>query len=141
MGKSGIRDLEDKKRDLAFRRFAKVVDSIAMLLRELIRYGGVALPFYFMYRTAEVLAGKTTTADIGLKMLGSLTITNAVGYGLGAVGTVYGLKERKLRRDKTEYLQDRVQKLEKQIDARRSSSRLTRRGTTNPDDEEGKWNS
>lgn len=121
---------------MAFRRFAKVVDSVTMLVHALIRYGGVALPFYFMYRAAEVLAGKTTTADIGLKMFGSLTITETVGYGLGLAGTLYGLKERKLRRDKTKYLQDRIQKLEKQMDPKRSSSRLTARGTTNPMDKE-----
>ncbi|MBI1790615.1 MAG: hypothetical protein HYR60_24050 [Acidobacteria bacterium] len=136
MAKNGPKNLEEKKQDLAFRRFAKVVDSITTVVHSLVRYGGVALPFFFMYKVAEVLAGKTTTADIGLKMFGSVTITETVGYGLGLAGTLYGLKERKLRRDKTEYLQDRIQKLEKQMDPNRSTSRLTKRGTTNPMDKE-----
>ena len=112
------------------------MDSVTTVVQSLIRFGGVALPFYFMYRVAEVLAGKSTAADIGVKMVGSLTITETVGYGLGLAGTLYGLRERKLRQDKTEYLQERIQKLEKQMDPNRSTSRLTSRGTTNPEDKE-----
>lgn len=136
MAKNGPRSLEEKTQDLKFRRFARVVDSLTALCSSLIRYAGVALPFYWMYRTASVLSGKTTTADIGLKMLGSLTINESIGYGAGVVGVIYGLSERRLRRDKTEYLQTRIQRLEKQMDPKRSSSRLTPRGTTNPEDKE-----
>ena len=136
MSRNGSKNLEEKKQDLAFRRFAKVVDSVTTVVHSLIRYGGVALPFYFMYRVAAVLSGKTTAADIGLNLGGSLTITETVGYGLGLAGMLYGVRERKLRRDKTEYLQERIQKLEKQVDPNRSTSRLTKRGTTNPMDQE-----
>jgi hypothetical protein len=136
MSRNGQRSLEENKQDISFKRFAKVVDSLTTITHTLIRYGGVVLPFYFMYLAANVLAGKSTTADIGIKMLGSLTITETVGYAVGAAGALYGLNERKLRRDKTEYLQDRIQKLEKQMDPKRSTSRLTTRGTTNPVDKE-----
>jgi hypothetical protein len=136
MAKSGPKSLKEKDQDLNFRRYSKALESLTSLGSMLIRYGSVVCCFYFMYRTASVLAGRTTVADIGLKMLGSLSITSAVGYALGTAGTIYGLRERKLRRDKTEYLQDRVQKYEKRLDPKRTSSRLTPRGTTNPQDRE-----
>jgi hypothetical protein len=135
MGKSGTR-LDEKKQDLAFRRFARTVDSLTTVVLTAIRFGGVVLPFYFLYLTVAVLAGKSTSANIGIKMLTSLTMTETVGYGLGTAGVVYGLRERKLRRDKTEYLQERITKLERQLDPERSSSRLTTRGTTHPRDKE-----
>ena len=135
MGRNG-KSLEEKKEDLAFRRFVKRWDSVATIVQSLFRYGAVVLPFYFMFKVAEVLAGKATLADIALKLIGSLSITSTVGYAVGVVGTIYGLRERKLRRDKTEYLQERIQKLEKQWDPKRSTSRLTTRGTTNPLDKE-----
>lgn len=136
MAKNGPKSLKEKEQDLKFRRYSKALESLTSLGSMLIRYGAVVSCFYFIYRTASVLSGKTTFADIGVKMFGSLSITSTVGYALGAAGTIYGVSERKLRRDKTEYLQDRIQKLEKQLDPKRTSSRLTPRGTTNPQDRE-----
>jgi hypothetical protein len=136
MGKSRPKDRAEKEQDLRFKRFVKVVDSLTALGSALIRYSAVVLPFYFMYRTAAALAGKTTTADIGFGMFGSLRIDALVGYAVGVVGTLYGLRQQKLRRDKTEYLQGRIRKLEMQSDPKRSSSKLTPRGTTNPLDRE-----
>jgi hypothetical protein len=44
------------------------------------------------------------------------------------------LKQRKLRRDVVERLSSRVPFLEKQLDPGRTSSKLTDRGDTNPED-------
>ncbi len=136
MGKSSPKDRAEKEQDLRFRRFVKVVDSVTALGSALICYSAFVLCFYFMYRTAATLAGKTTTANIGLGMFGALRIDALVGYTVGVLGTIYGLRQQKLRRDKTEYLQGRIKKLEMQSDPKRSSSKLTPRGTTNPKDRE-----
>jgi hypothetical protein len=46
----------------------------------------------------------------------------------------YGLRERRLRRQTTERFTQRNYKLEKLVDPNRTSSHLTTRGTTNPED-------
>lgn len=138
MAKNGPKSLKEKELELRFRRYSKALESLTSLGSTFIRYGAVVLCVYIVYRMTSDLAGKTTLADIGLslKMFGGLSITDTVSFALGVAGTVYGYKERRLRQSKTQYLQDRIQKLEKQLDPKRTSSRLTARGTTNPQDRE-----
>lgn len=52
----------------------------------------------------------------------------------GVAGIVYGRRESKLRKDTVERLQDRNCRLEREIDPKRSSSQLTPRGDTRPED-------
>ena len=54
--------------------------------------------------------------------------------GTGVLGTLYGLGERALRRRKTRYMARRIQKLEKQLDPKRSSSELQVTGATREED-------
>lgn len=132
MTKSRSQRQDGRSQDHELRKFAKVIDAVTSLVHALFRYSAIILPFYFMYRTAAVLAGKLTSADIALKLLGSLTINQSVAYTLGVGGILYGLAERGFRRRKTEYFQGRIRELEEQLDPKRTSSRLTTRGTTNP---------
>ena len=83
----------------------------------------------------DALAGKTTIANIFLKAIGNLTVSQSLAYILGAGGVAYGVGERKVRQKTIQRLQDRNQELEKRIDPHRTSSELTRRGETNPKDE------
>jgi hypothetical protein len=91
----------------------------------------IAALFYLSIRS---LSGHYTFADIGIKVLGDFKLSEAFGYLFGVGGAGYGLRERKLRRQTTERFAARNFSLEKQIDPNRSSSRLTTRGTTNPED-------
>jgi hypothetical protein len=86
------------------------------------------------YLSVKSLAGHYTFADIGIKVLGDFKISEAFGYLFGAGGAGYGLRERRLRRQTTERLTARNATLERELDPNRSSSRLTTRGTTNPED-------
>lgn len=95
--------------------------------------GGVGIVF-FAYKTVATLAGETTVADIGIKVLADVRFSEVFAWIFGASGVGYGWRQRKLRRDTIERLSGRQQALEKGIDPKRSSSELTTRGDTNPED-------
>jgi hypothetical protein len=88
----------------------------------------------FFYLAIKSLAGHYTFSDIGIKVIGDFKVSEAVSYLFGAGGLGYGLRERKLRRQTTERLTQRTITLEKAMDPNRTSSHLTTRGTTNPED-------
>ncbi|MDB4915624.1 MAG: hypothetical protein JWM95_3268 [Gemmatimonadetes bacterium] len=100
----------------------------------LVRWGGVVLMTYFGYRSVTVLAGETTTADIGIKILSDLKVSEAAAWIFGAGGMTYGARQRSFRLKANQVLGSRVSELETDIDRRRSSSKLTTRGLTNPSD-------
>lgn len=103
--------------------------NLSKIIIEIIRYGAIVACFYFLQQMVHDLAGKQTAAKINVDIM---TEVFAVAFGIG--GIAYGRRQRKLRRDKTEYLQNRIQSLEKLVDPKRSSSRLTPRGETRPED-------
>lgn len=83
-----------------------------------------------IYLPAEALAGKTTFANIGINVLGGLTITNSVSYVFGISGIAYGLRAQRLRGSVTARLTERGRALEERLDPKRTSSGLTPRGQT-----------
>ncbi len=112
----------------------RTVDVIGSVLRDVIRWGAVCLCGYWMYRSVAVLAGRVTLADIGIRVLGSLRVSEALAWILGVGGVGYGARQRRLRRDTVERLSSRIQILERAIDPKRTSSKLTPRGETPPED-------
>lgn len=80
----------------------------------------------------DSLSGLSTAADIQLSFLVDISVYIAWLAGAGGVG--YGLHQRKLRRDTVERLQARITELESEVDPGRTSSGLTGRGDTNPED-------
>jgi hypothetical protein len=112
----------------------KTIDAIDANVRLLIRYGCLALVAYFSYGSIAVLAGKHTFADIGIRFLGDIKIANSVGYVVGLGGVAYGRQQKKLRGNAIQSLSKRVKELEAEIDQGRSSSGITERGETRPED-------
>ena len=90
---------------------------------------------FLSYRAIAVLAGQYTFADIGVKFLADVKIANSVGYVVGAAGVAYGRRQKKLKEDTIQQLAPRIKELETAIDPNRSSSGLTQRGRTRPEDE------
>jgi hypothetical protein len=109
--------------------------SLASVINTAIKWAGICVLGYEMMSTIGTLAGKETTANILIKILGNITISQGIlaAYGLGA--TALYARERILRKKTVKHVHPRVKKLEEALDNKRSSSRLTETGDTNPDDQ------
>lgn len=123
--------LEAELRVLRKSRFA---EGTVQVLLSLIRWSAIILIARYGYLSIEALAGKSTLADIGINFLSDIKVSVAIAWGVGVGGAIYGLKQRKLRRDTVERLQERIQTLEAEKDPARTSSQLTKRGDTRPED-------
>lgn len=111
------------------------LDIIGNVVQTFIRVGGWVSVFYFVYEMVFKLAGKFTFADIGIRFLGDIRMSEALAYALATGAGGWALLERKLKGDTIERLSGQVEALEKRLDPGRTSSRLTPRGTTRPEDE------
>ena len=128
--------------ELKYKRQKDVVGAVSFIFRDLVKWVSLASIFYFSYLSIYALAGKSTQADIaidifqgfGLYIFKNSTLHEKVEYIVITGLLIWGLLERKLRRDAIERLHRRSRELEARIDPNRTSSRLTHRGTTNPGD-------
>lgn len=147
-------ELEAENRLLRSHQYA---DNISKVFQALIKYGAYVLIAYFaIAKPIESLSGKSTFADIKMDtkadvMLQSADKSPPSAHGVsqtdycllvsisalvfGFAGVRYGRKQAKLRKDVVERIQLRNQNLEKAIDPNRSTSALTPRGDTRPEDQ------
>jgi hypothetical protein len=126
-------ELERLKEENRHSRFIQIVDSITRLSLVGIQWAGLVGIMYFTYNSVSVLSGKATFADIGIRLIGDLKISEGLAYCLGSGGILYGLNQRRLRRQTIEHLSSRLRRYESQIDPNRTSSGLTPKGTTPPE--------
>ena len=122
------------KQQLDYELRARRIDRTAVVVEAGFRYGALVAIFYFLYASVASLAGQVTLADIGLRIIGDVRISETIAWLFGGGGVGYGLRERKLRRDTIERLTPRVRKYEEMLDPQRSSTGLPSRGTTRPED-------
>lgn len=108
------------------------LDLIYSLFRTLIIGGSCAGVVYLLPPVIEPLAGKNTLLALNLAFLGDIKFVVSIGLTGCAAG--WAVVERTLRHRKVEYLQGRIRELEERIDPARTSSRLTTKGKTNPED-------
>ncbi len=128
-------------------------NNITKVFRDLIKWGAILGIAYFAFLSIESLSGKRTEADIAVKAEGALSmdmgtsdkkaktdprpsqiaILLALIFGIG--GIAYGRYQAKLRKDVIERYHPLIQEAERLIDQNRSSSKLTDRGDTRPEDE------
>jgi hypothetical protein len=90
--------------------------------------------FFFTYLMVVQLAGKTTLAEFGVKVLADIKLPQVLAYLFGVGGLGYGIGERHLRHKKVAHMEGHIKTLEAAFDPSRSSSGLTRKGTTRPED-------
>jgi hypothetical protein len=107
---------------------------IGSTIHTIVPWTAAIVIMYFFYRSVASLAGQYTLAQIGMGFLGDFRLSEGVAYVFGAGGVAYGAKRRKLQGDNIERTAKRISDLEKRIDPKRSSSRLTPRGKTRPED-------
>jgi uncharacterized membrane protein len=123
--------LESELRVLKKARFSEGSVQIAL---SLIRWGAIVLIARYVYLSISTLSGHSTFADIGINFLASVHISVAIAWGASVGGVLYGVNQRKLRKDTVEHFHGRIKELETMIDPSRSTSNLTPRGDTRPED-------
>jgi p-aminobenzoyl-glutamate transporter AbgT len=123
-----------KQAEIRYRLYGRIIETTGSIIHRAIPWAGVALIAYFAYLSIRVLAGQETFARIVVRFLADFRVNEYVAYLFGIGGIVYGLGNRKLRKDNIERMAQRIKDLESLLDPRRSSSRLTPRGETRPED-------
>lgn len=113
----------------------RIIDAVDANARLFIRYGFIALAAFFAYKSFAVVAGKHTFADIGVRLLANIKVANSIGYLVGGGGILYGNRQKKLREQTILNLAPGLRERELAADPNRSSSGLTERGGTRPEDE------
>jgi hypothetical protein len=103
--------------------------NAAKVLIALIQCGAGVAVFYFLNDSIKHLAGQETNATINIDFMG-----NVLAGLFGGGGVVYGKQQNELRKKTIERLQKRIKELEGKIDNSRSTSGLTERGETHPED-------
>lgn len=88
------------------------------------RTAGAVVVSYFIYKAIEAMAGTTTVADLGLRLVGSLRVSIALAWVLAAGSTTWAVVERVTRQRYIRKFAPRIRLLEKKVDSRRSSSGL-----------------
>jgi hypothetical protein len=121
--------------ELEYRLKFKKYEEIGNTVRTGIRFGMMGVLAYFAYRSIAVMAGQHTLADIAISFLANVKVNTAVAYLFGGAGILYGATERNTRQKTIERLSREKNSLERLVDPARSSSKLTERGTTRPEDE------
>lgn len=116
-------------------RRIRATEGIAAILISIIKWGSIVFVFRYISVMVVALAGQTTAADIGIKILSHFAVSDALAWALGIGSASYGVAQNRLRKNTVERLQERIQQLEATRDPHRSSSRLTPRGDTRPEDE------
>src|SRR5438067_322025 len=111
---------------LSFKR----LDTVSEIVKEAIKWGCLVVIAYFGYMCVEVLAGTSTSANIGIRVLGNVTFNKGVVALLTGSGWAYGLGQRSVRRKNIERIIPAKNELERLVDPKRTSSNLTSRGTT-----------
>lgn len=124
-----MRRLKDKDKEYEYLKRYSFGANLTKVLVALIQFGTIGLIFYFLRDMVHDLAGKETTANINVSIF-----DKALSALFGGGGVLYGYKQKKLRKETTEHLQNRIIQLESAIDPNRSSSGLTSVGNTNPED-------
>jgi hypothetical protein len=99
----------------------------------------IAFICYFAYLSIAALAGKSTLADFGIYLVTDLKVNKVLSHiamaAFGIGGTSYGYAQKKLYERNIERMSKVIQGLENKLDPNRSSSRLTTKGLTRPEDE------
>lgn len=121
--------------ELKLLRSTRTAEGWVTVLQSIIRWCAIVFVVRYGYLSIDVLAGKSTAADIGVNFLANVSVSVALAWAAGAGGAYYGYRQNKLRKDTIERLSGRIRELEQRLDKNRSSSNLTQRGDTRPEDQ------
>ncbi|NOX27851.1 MAG: hypothetical protein GXP21_06660 [Gammaproteobacteria bacterium] len=120
--------------DLKSLRKSRLMEGLVSITNSLIKWGAIVLLARYIYLSIDALAGNTTLADIGISFLGEVEVSVTIIVVTAVISVIYGFLQKKLRKDTVEKLQTRIIELELKIDPSRSTSNLTTRGDSRPED-------
>lgn len=124
----------DLKAELKICYASKKARAISDIFTAFFKYGSLTAAAFFAKDIGIAWAGEHTYADVDIKLLANTNISISIAWGLSALGLLYGFYQNKLRKDTVEYLQTRIQGLEGLLDKNRTTSGLTIRGDTAPEE-------
>lgn len=136
MAESDVEDQDKGKGDELLSKYTRI-EAITSVLNNLIRWGALTGIAFLIYKSIDTLAGRTTLADMGVSVsfFTSIRVSQLLAWGLAVGGMGYGLTQRSLRGRTIERQSGRIIALEAMVDPERTSSRLTTKGKTRPEDE------
>lgn len=122
-------EVQIRKIELKWGFFGKIVENV-------FKWGTAAFGIWCTKEAWIAAAGTTTVADltaaIKLETVSSWTSPLLLIFGVG--GIFYGRLQARLRQDAIQRLHPYQEKHEQSVDQNRTSSRLTNRGETHPED-------
>ena len=116
--------------EFEYRRSFQRLELLNTFVQLAIKWGVIAYGFHCAYLMTMTLAGRSTFADIGVRVLGNIKVSNSIVALLAGGGWVYGLGQRQLRRKNIKRIVPAKNALEKLLNPTRTSSYLTDIGTT-----------
>lgn len=119
---------------------AAIIRGVSDVLVTSIKYGCIALCFYFTYKGVACLAGRTTESNITfagelattLSFSQPLTLMAALLICLGGIS--YGIVQKRQKQRVIAHFESRKRKWEETVDPGRKSSQLNTDGTTRKED-------
>ena len=120
--------------DFRLKKIAKLCDTFCAIGSAALKWGAFAFIAYCLWQAAVALSGENTSANIVIKGVLDMKVSQYAAYLFGGGGIIYGIRERRLRRKTTERLSDRTKSLEQRIDPNRTSSGLQSSGDTRMED-------
>ncbi len=116
--------------ELEFALKGRRTDRTAEVLNTIIKYGSLLGCVAMITAAVKTFAGQHTFADLGFKFIADWKISDSVFAVFGGGGVAFGMRQRKLRRDNIQAMGGPSKAREQALDPKRSSSKLTARGTT-----------
>ncbi len=114
-------------------RFLLVIKIFDFLFK-ILKIIGLWILCRYTYFSVKELAGKTTIADFLFQYFTRESRYHWLPWVLVALFFVWAILERSLRLKKVASMQKHILELEKRLDPNRTSSMLTHKGETNPED-------
>ena len=126
----------DPEAELRYRLKLKRTEQWGTALYGLIKWGSVAFIAYQARMAAIAFAGETTVASLALNLLADIKTTHGIYITISGLSIIFGLRERHLRRLNAKNMGGHIERLEVSIDPNRTSSGITKSGTTRPEDKD-----
>lgn len=111
-----------------------IVVKIFDFLSKIVTLAAIWVVCRYGYFSIKELAGKTTIADFFFQYFTRESRSHWLPWILVIIFFVWATLERQLRLKKVASMQNHIVELEKRLDPNRTSSMLTHKGETNPED-------